>query len=332
MGKEKKVFLFSEFSENYGHRLATYLQSNASQIEIENNIFYTMAPICENHGYRHSYLAKNLIKSYFHSSLNSNSEHHETILDEIFNTYILKTVDEIQSSTQKVSILIIPAFFLIDKKNIDTLKNKLDEHFDVHLILSIQNIFDSIENLFVQHFSGMRPPVFYDFNDFVIWLKQINLFTNIKYSLSLFKDSLSIIDTDLLSSNGDNFLEKVLQILGLNTKKVSSNSLEKFKQVKTYAHKIHPIFKYFIKNLHDKKYSQEEKLKLISFIDNFTQNILKINKGSISYYQDISVENFDRISEIYYFIQDFISFKYFKQSLPICIQSKSMGIINHYYE
>jgi|688.fasta_scaffold00095_60 hypothetical protein len=327
MSNKKNLYLFAEITENYGHRLGTYIYNNKSNFD--KSFVYPQAPICETHNYRHSFLSKQLISSYFNLDPKKNAEESKMV-DELFNTYIDLTIKEINDASEENALIIIPAFFTIKSLELSVLKERLTEHFNLFFIFQYSNIFNTIENLFLLHSSGGRRPFFNDFNDFCTWLDTIELFDNIKNSIQSFQGGIFALDSDALDLMGENFLEKFLNILNYNSD-LSHNDIKLFESRKVQYLKVHPLFKSFLKELDNRNLSNENKIKIHLFLDKFCRKILKINTDSFSFYEDLSIFNFNKILAISKFLED-IGIPFFKKTIPAVLKTESVKIFNDYYE
>jgi hypothetical protein len=331
MVNKKNLYLFAEITENYGHRLGKYFNNHKSNLEEDQSFFYPSSAICEAHSYRHSFLSKQLISSYFNLNLSSEVNKEESeMVGELLDTYLNSTIEEIKNSPADNALIIIPAFFTIKTIEITNLKKRLAEHFNLFFIFQYSNFLDTIENLFLSHFSGGRLPFFNDFNDFCAWLDSIELFDNIKGSINLFKGGIMPIDDDSILVSGENFLFHLLNLLSCKVN-LDDRDLELFKTRKVSPPRVHPLFKSFIKEIENKNLDKEKKIKLNLFLEKFTQKILLLNTNSFSFYEDLSIHHFNKVNDVYKHFNS-IGLTFFKKTIPIILKTESAKIFNDYYE
>lgn len=329
MNNKKNLYLFAEITENYGHRLGDYIYNNKSNFD--KSFLYPSSGLCEAHSYRHSFLSKQLISSYFNLNISDKVNREEAkMVEELLDTYLNLTIEEIKNSPADNALIIIPAFFTIKTTEMSNLKKRLSKHFNLFFIFQYSNFLETIENLFLSHFSGGRRPFFNDFNDFCAWLDKIELFDNIKGSISLFKGGIMPVDEENLLANGGNFLSNFLNILNYNTN-LDGRDIELFKAKKVPSPKIHPIFKSFVKEVENKNLNNNNKIKLYLFLEKFSEKILKLNTSSFSFYEDLSIYYFNKVNDVFKYFES-LGITSFKKTIPIILKTESVKIFNDYYE
>lgn len=329
MNNKKNLYLFAEITENYGYRLGSYFNNNKANLD--KSFLYPNSGICEAHSYRHSFLSKQLISSYFNLKYSNNKNEEESkMVEDLLDTYLNLTIEEIKNSPAENALIIIPAFFTIKMSEMTNLKKRLSEHFNLFFIFQYSNFFDTIENLFLSHFSGGRHPFFSDFNDFCVWLDNIELFDNIIGSINLFKGGIMPIDADSLIINRDNFLQNFLNIINCNSN-LNIEDLRLFETNKVSFPKIHPLFKFFMQEINSKNLDKNKIIKINLFLEKFSEKVLKINPNSFSCYEDLSIYYFNKVNEVSKFLES-IGLTFFKKTMPIILKNESPKIFNDYYE